>query len=86
MRCCQHALAREPLLLSTQTVISLSLKTMLNHVDFVLFLLKPAGFLSVKSFGSWVSHVCVGVFGARGHGLKFLFFLNLWVCFCCCAD
>ena len=36
----------EPLRLSTQSVISLSVKTLLNNVDFKLFLLNSAGFLS----------------------------------------
>jgi hypothetical protein len=40
----------EPLLLSTQSVIFLSLKTMLNNVGSALFLLNSATFLSVKSF------------------------------------
>ena len=54
-------LACEPLCLSAQSVISLSVKTLLKHVGSVLFLLNSAGFLSVKSFGCWVSHVGVGV-------------------------
>jgi hypothetical protein len=41
----------EPLCLSTQVVISLSVKTMLNNVDSKLFLLNSAWFFSVKSFG-----------------------------------
>ena len=43
-------LVEELLLLSTQSVISLSLKTLLKHAGFTLFLLNPARFLSVKSF------------------------------------
>ncbi len=38
----------EPLCLSTQSVISLSVKTLLKHVGSVLFLLNSAWFLSVK--------------------------------------
>jgi hypothetical protein len=42
----------EPLCLSAQSVISLSLKTMLNHVGFRLLLLNSARLLSEKSFGN----------------------------------
>ena len=41
----------EALCLSTQSVISLSVKTLLKHVGSRLFLLNSAWFLSVKSFG-----------------------------------
>jgi hypothetical protein len=41
-------LGLEALCLSTQSVISLSVKTMLKHADSVFFLLNPAWFLSVK--------------------------------------
>ena len=41
----------EALCLSTQSVISLSVKTLLNHVGSRLFLLNSARLLSVKSFG-----------------------------------
>jgi len=44
-------LASEALCLSTQSVISLSVKTLLKHVGSVLFLLNSAWFLSVRSFG-----------------------------------
>jgi len=40
----------ESLCLSTQSVISLSLKTLLKHVGLKLFLLNFVRFLSVKSF------------------------------------
>jgi len=63
-RGCMVMLACEPLCLSTQSVISLSVKTLLKHVVSVLFLLNSARFLSVKSFGtpsfscrSWRPHV-----------------------------
>jgi len=39
----------ESLCLSTQSVISLSVKTMLNNVGSALFLLNSARFLSVKT-------------------------------------
>jgi hypothetical protein len=42
-------LACEALCLSTQSVISLSVKTMLNNVGFKIFLLKPARLLREKS-------------------------------------
>jgi len=45
-------LSFEPLCLSAQSVISLSVKTLLKHVGSVLFLLNSACFLSVKSFGT----------------------------------
>ena len=38
------------LCLSAQSVISLSVKTLLKHVGSKLFLLNSAGFLSVKNF------------------------------------
>ncbi len=41
----------EALCLSTQSVISLSVKTMLNYVGFMLFLLNSARLLRVKSLG-----------------------------------
>jgi len=41
-------LACEPLCLSTQSVISLSVKTLLKHVGLEVFLLNSAGFLSDK--------------------------------------
>jgi hypothetical protein len=56
----------EPLCLSAQPVISLSVKTMLKHVGSALFLLKSAVLLSVESFGCWVSHVRVGVLVFEG--------------------
>jgi len=42
-------------------VISLSVKTLLKHVGSALFLLNSARFLSVRSFGCWVSRVRIGV-------------------------
>jgi len=44
-------LESEALCLSTQSVIFLSVKTLLKHVGSVLFLLNSARFLSDKSFG-----------------------------------
>ena len=41
----------EVLCLSAQSVISLSVKTLLKHVGSALFLLNSAWFLSVESFG-----------------------------------
>jgi hypothetical protein len=43
---CGLMLCFEPLCLSTQVVISLSVKTLLNHVGSALFLLKSARLLS----------------------------------------
>jgi hypothetical protein len=50
MPCCQLMLTRESLCLSTQSVISLSLKTLLNNVVSALFLLNSAGLLSDEEF------------------------------------
>ena len=53
----------------------------LNNVEFRLFLLKSARFLSVKSFGCWVSHVGFGVLVFECSIRDFLRFKSGFVCF-----
>ena len=53
-------LACEPSCLSTQSVIFLSLKTMLNHADFSVFLLKSERSLREKSYGITSFSLSVG--------------------------
>jgi hypothetical protein len=57
----KRILAREPLLLSTQSVISLSLKTMLNNVENRFFLLNSARPLSNQRLRRRISRLGIDV-------------------------
>jgi hypothetical protein len=65
MRARLFVLGLEALCLSTQTVISLSVKTLLKHVGLKLFLLNSARLLRVKS---WRVRECFWEFGGSGDG------------------